>query len=841
MAKKDQNKMQSQSTVGSVQTVNSEGVAPKRRMSTPAAAWGAYTQIRNANIKRDARFAEIAGIFAGFPPTPPQVMERNSAPDMPNVNLKQFQAKAKAYADNVTAITAKGMGWFEVDAEHDDPQEQERRSKYLTECFNWALKKWDNTGFCNGNQYIYETAARDMQMSLFGTGITFFPDQIDFRWKVIPTRRVLVPEGTRLILDNCPAIFIEDQMSVTQLYAMRKKDGWNEASILRNLYDRVEVMSQTSQRRWTYAEFVNSLRDNDQWLISDFQPIRIVHALTMEFDGTISRSIFTDQYGMPSNPMSKEKQGGQYTSEEAQGFVYDKTKVAERWQQVWIPFADNAGPEGDYHGVKGFGDLIFDQCHLNNCMFNRACFGAILANTLMFKGGSENDIQKMDQITITNMGILYPGLELEQQKFAGDVDAAMSMVNVGTQIMDTNGRLFPQNDKTQGGEAPTATQVSFDRSDQAQFTGQQIDFYRAIGLDVLGAEMYMRLAQPASKYPKSWGGGEVAEEFREMCREYGIPEADLLKVKTVRANRNGGSGNSGVDLWKAQQIMAVATPGAGQLAARKEVVAAVKGWEMVPVFIQDTPEPIPEDVQIGNENLLIQGGKTPQAYGFQDQERHLQSHMQMAGEMANLVAQVDEQGITPETLQDAMKLHTALDSAIEHSGMHVQLMSEVRGMDKRPPLHEQLVKEATKNLQNLSGISAQFGQKIEEVSKQQAAQTQSPEMLKAQQEMQIRAAEAQQEMDLKAQAHQQKLGNMSVRNEAQTQIRIEQHQLALATKEDAARKQSEVKTADAIVGLHHSAIADQQALATQAEKDRISLETEKKRAEMASKPKPNKE
>lgn len=825
-------------TADSVQTVNAEGVAPKRRMGTPSAAWGAYTQARNANIKRDARFADIAGINNGFPPTPPGVQERNGQGDLPNINTKQFQAKCKTYADNVTAITAKGSGWFEVEAEHDDPIQAEKNSKYLTECFNWALKKWDNTGFCNGNQYILETGARDMQMALFGIGIAFFPDPIDFRWKVIPTRRVLVPEGTRLCLDNCPAIFIEDQMSVTQLYGMRKKSGWNEAAILRNLYDRVEVMSQTAQRRWTYAEFVNSIRDNDQWLISDFQPVRIVHTFTMEFDGTISHSIFTDQYNLASNPMAKKEKSREYV--EAGGFIYDKVKVAERWQQVWIPFADNAGPEGDYHGVKGFGDLIFDGCHLNNLMYNRAATAAIVQNLIMFEGEGENDVQKLDQVTLSNLGILPAGLRVSQAKFQGDIDAALSIFGTGTQIMDSNARLFPQNDKTDSGEQPTATQINFDRADQAQFTSQQIDLYRAVGLDVLGAEMYMRLAQPASKYPESWSGGKVAKEFREKCRDFGISEADLLKVKTVRANRNGGSGNIGVDVWKADQLMSIATPGAGQLNARKEKAAALKGWEMVGAYVEDAPQPGPSDQEISLENNLIQLGQAPEAFGWQDQEKHATSHLQLLAEGAQAAAQIQEIGIGPQSLEGAKKLSNFMAAGIQHTAQHVQLMASVPQTAKRMALHAQFVKEATRQLNNLQQLAQSLDEDIQKADQAQQPQM-SPEMMKAQADIQIANMKAEADVardDFKAKS---KLGNQAVQVQARTEMKLGDHQVKTGIEQDRARQALENKAQQDALAIQTDAAKKALDLQATAAKDAIAVDTAKQKAEAAAKkPKPKK-
>lgn len=832
MAKKDPTAEQSKYTVRSI---DAEGKAPTRRMATPSAAWQAYEDCRNADQKRQMRFGEIAGIFAGFPPTPPAVKVRNGQADMPNINLKQFEAKVRQHAGNLTAITSKGQGWFDVEAEHDDPIEEQRRSKYLTECFNWALKKWDNTGFANGNQYVFETATRNIQESLFGIGIAFFPDERDFRWKVIPTRRVLVPEGVRLILDNCPAIFIEDQMSVTELYARRKRAGWNEKAILRNLYDRVEVMGQTAQRQWTYAQFVESIRNNDQWLVSDLQPVRFVHVYTMEFDETISHSIFTDLYGNTASSAQAQKFKAENDKNkdyvDGDGFIYDKTKVAERWQQVWIPVADNPGAEGDYHGIKGFGDMLFDACHLNNLMFNRAAQGAILLNTLMFTGGSENDIQKLDQVTITNNGILYPGLQLEQVKFNADVQAATSIVGMGTNVMDSNARLFPQNDKTSSGEQPTATQVSFDRADQAQFTGDQIDFNRAVGLDIIGAEMYRRLAQPESKYPPSWGGGEVAKEFRKKCKEFGIPEGDLLKVKTVKANRDGGTGNMGIDVWKADQMMSIATPGPGQLNARKKKGAALVGWENVSAYVQDAPEPEPEDVQIDNENLFIQSGKTPTAFPTQDHERHLQSHMGLAAQLSQVVAQMDEAGVTPQNLQDALKLHAALDSSIAHSSQHVEFMAEIPRTDKRPALFEQLIKEATKQLHNLQQISDAFGEKIAAAAQQEQAEQPSPEMMKAQAEVQIMQMKAQAQIEIDQMKAQARLGTDAIKTEAKREMQIGSHQLKSGLDAAKTQQQLEANAAQKAIELQASATMKDQEIAATAAKSAIEISTAEQKAQ----------
>lgn len=763
-----------------VQTIRSDGTAPERRMSTPAAAWSSYITIRNQNQKRDARFATMEGMYAGFPPTPPQVMIDNGMPDMPNINTKQFQAKIATYVSTWHAVTASGPRQVEVKAKHPDPQEAMRRSEAITEAFNWAIQEWDyrsddEAEFCPSRDYVINSSFRDTQMGIFGIGFSMFEDDIDFRWRGIPTRRILLPQRTRLSLDNCPVMFIEDEISVAQLWQRRKQTGWNEAAITRALYDRVELNAPNLNRNWTYGEWVNWARNNDTPYNYDFAPVRIVHAFTMEFNNTISHSVFCD-FTYTSNTAKKDIEGSKKQKEygdAAQQFLYDKPKVARKWSQIGVAFSDNAGPEGEWHGVKGFGDLIFDGCDLSNLLFNRAATGAFISNTLMFKGLTESDVQKLNQITLTQMGIMAPGLELEQQKFAGDIQGAMAVFAANTNVIDSNTRIFPQNQKNNAGEQPTATQVNFDRADQAQFQNLQVLTYQTCQ-DVLFAEMYRRIAQPASKYPKEWGGGGTAAEFRRRCAEAGIPENELLNVVSVRANRNGGSGNMALDIMKADQLMAVATPGMGQLNARKMKAAAVIGWQNVDSIVESAPQPQPDDQSIDQDNLFIQEGQVPAAFGWQDQEKHLLSHFQLLTQSSEVAQGLLENQGVEQNIEAAEKLSNLLLAGAQHCAMHLQLMQEVPPVNGKPSLHEAMIKEGAKVVNNVAELGQSLAEEVAKVKQAQQPQM-SPEMMKAQNQIQIDNAKAEAEIQRKNFAAQQKLGTQAMTAEARTQMKLSDH------------------------------------------------------------------
>lgn len=796
-----------------VRTVSPQGVAPKLRIATPAAAYSAYTTQRQADDTRQKRFGAIAGIYAGFPPTTASEMARLGMADMPNMNTKQFQAKVDSYCSNWNAITSAGSEWFEVEAEHEQPMEALRRSKCLTQKFNAAIKKWDATDFRNSNKYVLESATRDKQMALFDIGIAYFADGIDFRWRALPTRKVIVPEGTRLTLDNCPALFIEDQMSVPDLYAMRNKEGWDEKTVLSLLYLRTNQTSRVTGLQETWGEWTERIRSNDNWLYTDFPPLKFVHVYVKEFTddankGKISHGIFCPDITFPSAAetptapltIGAKKDLSEANSRASTGWMFHKDDVAERWSQVLITFADSTGPEGTWHGCKGYGDLIFDACHLGNIVFNRTTGGALIRQCLIFETENEGDRQKAQQFKFTPFGLLNPGLRLNQVKLEIDVEAGFAAFNLNTNIINQNSRNFPQNDKSAGGEQPTATQVNFDRADEAQFTGLQVSNYRATGLDCLGAEMYARLAQPASKYPEVWPGGNVAKWFRDECKKYDIPEADLLKVKFVRASRNVGSGNKGIDVMISDQLLTIATPGEGQKNAQLFKATALVGADMAPVFVQsEAPDATPEDWQINQENLCIQGGQTPQAFGYQDHLKHLGpgapwGHITILQEMQQLATHFMDQGIQPQVIPDCVQLHAKIEAGIAHSGQHVDFLAQYRRNGKAPALHEQQVKEFRGLLNDFMQFNETFGESIS--SAQEQAQPdpaqQDPKMVETQAKIQ--------------------------RDDMIAQAKVERDNFTTQAKVERSQIQGEVK-------LANSQAAHQQQLGQQAEKDALALNT----------------
>lgn len=787
-----------------VQTVSSSGKAPKRRIATPAAAQGAYYTARWQERQRDARFGDIRGIYDGFPPIKPALMEEMGMGDMPNVNLKQFQAKIDQYVDVWRRGTCAGEIWYEIKAKHPQAEEALRRSTYLTDCFNRAIRRWDRTDFRQSGAYVLRCAARDTQMGLFGLGISHFRDNIDFRWDMRPTRKVFVPYGTLVSMENCPCVFIEDDtISVTQLYSMRNKPGWNKEAILWNLYLRI---NQTNQPQtgvtFMFAEWENWLRNNESWLwTTEFAPLRVVNCYVKEFgdnsnEGEITHTIFIDQQTTGSTGATRKDD----SEDKKNGWLYEKEKAAKHWSEVICVFADNAGPEMAWHGVKGHGDLIYDLCHQNNLMFNRTSTSAIIANMPMFSGSDESQRQRLNQITFGFGAILFPDLgTMTQLKIGLDIKSAADVFGIGSQQLDQISRTTPVHENT--GPEKTATQETYERMAQTELSGLQIMNYHATGGDALGGEMYRRIAQPRSKYPESHPGGDVAALFRKEAKEYGIPENELLDVEWVRATRKAGSGSMAVDIIKAKEALALATPGEGQLYARELWAAAMFPPDVAQHLVErKAPPPDQEDVVISQENLDIQSGQVPQAFGFQPHEKHIRQpsgndHLTILSQVEQMVNGFLKTGIEPQQIADAVKLHNIFDAGIGHIEQHAAFMQELPRSGSRPSIYEGFLKELQPVLNGARQLSRAFAEtiaKAQELAAQQTGADMSPEMAKAQAEIEIMRMKAEAEIEIERMKADAKMGNQAVTHAARTDIK--NAEAVMSMEEKAAKSAFDLQT-----------------------------------------------
>lgn len=839
---------QSQQSDLQIKSVTLDGKAPRKRSSTIASALTGYNSMVNADIigGRGVRFGCIAGLAAGFPPNPPSEMERQGMGDMPNFNTREFDAGATDYCDVTLGVHCGNVQWFDVESDNPDPLLKQQWSEYLTKCFNEAIGIWDDPVddgfFSQSGRYILESSIRDRQMCLYNIGICIFRGPIDFRFTTIPTRKVFVPEGTKITLDNCSAIYIQDDMSASQLWNLRDQTGWDKEQITKLLYYNKGSNEAFNAERWTYAQWVQWTVENESFILTDFLPIPIVHQYIMEYGGRISHSVFSPQLCDKAEKVDrngkkeaifKDKVNGSDIG--SPGWLYDAPEKswAHNWSQVIALFCDSVGEEGKYHGAKGWGDKNYDLHHQKNITATRVQTAAIIQNTPVFLSSGEADKQKLDQVVFSPWAILTPELQIQKLDLSMDIGSMLAASDQLNRIVGENNRKFPIGARSKTGDALTATQVNTDTAKEAQFTNLQIVQYRATGLDKLGAEMYRRIAQPASKYPEESPGGKVAKYFRDKCKEFGIPEKELLKVRSVRANRNSGSGSMPIDLMKGKELLAVATPGEGQRNAQHKIAVALVGSEAANAYVQPLEQqPGPLELAINTDNLFIQDGKVRMVLPTDPHELHVPAHIRVGAELQQIAMMMQEQGITPDTLEDAVLLSGKVSACIQHTGQHLEYMMQMKAPQGGKPMYEQIVKEAAKILNELDKMNQGLEKEIEKVATEKAQQQaqQSPEMMKAQMEVQIMAMKAEAEIANKKAMADAKIAMEAMKTEIKAQLqadmKLSQHQMNLGLKAEDTVATQEMTRAKSMEDRMAQAAADEQKLRAQAASSAIDLTTQ---------------
>ena len=788
--------MPDESSVLEPQTVDQEGNPPRFRITTAAGAWKAYEDAKLADRLNDARYASLRGIFDGMPPVSEKELEDQGLADMPNINLRQFQSKIEAYVSTWVDHDCGGEKQYEVRLYREAfPTDEawKRACSDVTSCFNDAICMWEDPERYDAAPFLINRFAANTQQGIFGIGILHFEDPMDWRPCFIPTRRVIVPPGTLITMDNCQAMWIQKQYTPSRLYEYvrtpekAKATKWNREAVLKLLYNK------TAQKRLgtttgfeEYAEWENRIRNNEWYLINDFTPIELIHCYFQEF------SFEGEKDGISHYVVAK---WGQADPE----FLYEAGRQVKYWQQIVIPFTDTVGPEADWHGIKGFGDKIFDGCHFNNVMFNAVATAAIISQLPQFMAGDESDRQKLSQVVFTRLGILFPDIKLAELKINPTLDGSLATIDMSNAVLNQNSRIFPQNDR-RGSEQPTATQVTFDRQDQATFTSLQINLYRVLAADRVGTEMYRRMVK--SGYPKSWPGGRTADYFIRKMESKGWAPEQVRAVQWVRADRTGGSGNMGLDNWKADQTIAVASPGIGQHNARREKVAALHGWDRVDEFVPPMQEPPPdEQVTINLENTTFQNAQFIPAYPNQLHDLHsgiipdgsLGENGHSAGRAITqrAAAQLQDAGLET-SIEDAIKLANVLQMLLEHISQHLGFMAEV-------PANRDVIKPLMKTVNDLRQFTQQYSQAVQEAY--QTQQPQGPQMdgetqaklMKAQAEIQIMREKAVVELEIMKAEQQLRLMNMAQTAESRTALKEQQANIdaGLKTQDELIRQQRE--------------------------------------------------
>jgi len=682
--------------------------APENIIRTLEAAKAVYYKFRAQHLRRIDLYARIEGLIAGNPPYDPTELKKHGLEHIANFNTLEARALWErgclAYWNLLNE--AETICKFVIE----DPEPAAREAEdILSSEWDYVVRHWP----------AFETQMGTLsgQLLKFGISPVIWPDEQDWRWRIVELPKFFVSDQTQSDPEMMTAVAIETMFTAQYLFEVyeyckdKKKDEtpWNVEELANLLYSIANTHAKTSYEIIDFYDMQRRLQNGDigyDVLFSD--SIRIISLLYKEYDGAFSHYMFHRVYDHGN-------------------FLYFADRQYDSLEDFLQIFTASPG-EYTIHSNRGLGHKIFAPCQANNQLICSLVDGSRWAATPLIRGLSvgSKDVEQIRFMpgVATNIGTA----EFVQNNLGANIDQLVGTHKYITQLIQYNTANsgddpgVPDRD-TQGSISPTQAKMQSYREFGVLKENVQ-HFYTQFDRVILN--MVVKMLRSKKGYP----GYEYVSEWKERCIERGVPE-DVFALSqitpwgmprklSVKATRVAGEGSTLARIMGLESLMPIAGDFGPREAKeyRRQWIGATMGKEQVTAFMQEADD---ADSSAGGaslagvENAIMQSGQSPIFSPDNDQRAHFVTHMALG---ANIMQQGAQQQMSPI---DADRVFTVL---IPHIQQHFEAVSKSRfsqifAREQKKNL-DQLVKYATLNRKNAIAMKQAEMRKAQE--EQQATQ-----------------------------------------------------------------------------------------------------------------------
>lgn len=608
---------ENQNDVFPLETLPTEGKAPKSRLTNAKKAQDIYWTLHKANELRNLRGTYIQGMFDGNPPYKQNALRNQGQGWRANFNTLEGKARKDAAKTPYYDLFSSTPNHFEVKTYRKGEQlDANEASRVITEEFDEMIKGW--SGFLLNFWKMLDDFVG------FSRGWLWWENMETWRSKRIPWWRVLFPDGTDVDPEEWGLFAVEHIFDVTKLNeSIRDEEaaklaGWNVEQVRKAIIAACPVQPNNAQDMMIVQQAV---RDQDIYLTTRASTVQAASVYVREFDGSWSRIVV--QTGMDSgNPPSLDEDQ----------WLLRKDNVADDVRQLLASFFFEV-ENGSVNGLGGLGRDIFDVIKAKDRMRCEQVNNVFMRSTILLQAQTASSQIKAGLIQVGGGVTIVPtGMAIQQSTMIGDISATMEVNQDLDRMLDSNTGIYrPSFEKPQG-NPETATAVAQRAINSTVLTNSGVDrFYSQ--LDWYGAEVYRRAAQelPNSKDPAI----KAAKEFQKRCLDRGVTEAQLRNPYCVRAFRAIGNGSPAMR----QQLTAEMAPIAmqfgqrGQKAWLQDFVAARGGQSKVDRYMPEEDAmdlPTQQDREALEENAVVKIGSPVVVVENDNHQVHLRHHFEAA-------------------------------------------------------------------------------------------------------------------------------------------------------------------------------------------------------------------
>lgn len=678
-----------------LETLNTETKdAPKSRIGTAENASQFVIRLSQADQTRAILRTRIKGNIDGNAPYKKSDLEARGLGSNTNLNFRQGTAIINQFKTPYYDLVVEVPLLCDIRTAFGTSTERGDWSQVISEEYHRMVTEWEDwDDFIQFSQF---------QMLTFGIGPTYFPDETDWRPQAAKTQDVLLNDGAPSQVSQITAMVLRKDYTPPEIYAkIRNKDaasqlGWSveavEAAIIDARMSAQQPALDTEQDAWYQQKFKNADLFYGTY---DAEAIQTGHVFVKEFDERVSHHIVR-------------------CDKVVDKFLYSKIGRFESMNDVLIPFRYDIG-DGTWHSINGIGKEIYAYCQVFDRLRCREIDGAMIAASVMLQSKDGNAVTKAELLTIKNLNILPPGLQVQATNIGQGIDATVQVRRDMEQTLGSNiGSVYKAPNSTNPRKGQK--QAIMEMQQTAQLGKGNINRWYTT-YDKLHYKMYHRAV--SSSLTRHMPGGKEAAEFRKRCIDRGVPEEALQQCDSIKAYRSAGLGSAANRIMITDWLMehAGSFPEDGKTEALRIALSAMTNSQITSAIMGDrTPEKNDDEWEAVMENNALRTGGEVLITKLQSNVKHLEVHL---GDAEQHIQQV-EQGAQQSGGMDLGSLHELLihlDGAGKHCFEHLQAINS-------DPIRDGDYKELQKRWQKMARVQDKVKQQLEGMIQAQQSQQQ---------------------------------------------------------------------------------------------------------------------
>jgi hypothetical protein len=597
-------------------------------------------QVLQEDLPRSYFRAIVLSALNGAAPYSEKQRAENGGRWMANLNFMGLQAIMDQARIPYYALFSGVQNYCEFRTYYGEPSERQRWNDIIAEKWTKMVNTW--------KQFKWHMKESQFEMLFEGWGPVMWEDEVDWRFRAIPARNVLVPQRTESCLDHrVDFVVIRCAYRVHELFdkisdeKIARQRGWDVESVQWAIRNATKGVGGESWQFAPWEKWQQKFKDHEIWgSYTDADIINCAHVLVQEY-------ALPGEKAKVSHLIVLEGSTGEAQSDKV-GYLYKHANRYDSYSDAMVVCFQNTG-NGTWHSVRGVGLKAFKHVEIENRLMCNQINNAMLAGMMVLQPNTSQSEDKAQNIKFGN-GVAWipPNTLLQQNRMGGDIQGPMAVQrmisnNLANNIGQYSGNAISREDGR--GERATAAEVQYAEGKETKLTQGQMDAYYD-DLDTIYENMFKRAVK---------GPDHESREFIQACLDEGVPVEALEQMECVKANRLSGYPSPSErrrNFASLVQLMP-SLPEDGKNALLNEGISIFSSPDKIAVFNPPVQAPTNDTWQATIENDSLVDGMNPPIISGMNNVVHLKVHLDYADERFAPFKEAVEAGesIDPATLQ----------------------------------------------------------------------------------------------------------------------------------------------------------------------------------------------